>query len=144
MRKIALVVCLLIAEQFSAGPAAYGQEQKHSNQDIPAMLQAGFDAYKSQGADAAVKAWIKGSPLDDSKPALTQANNLHQIEDFYGPYRSFEVMSQKELASTTRIIYIVLNYEKGPLFAKFLVFRTEKGWVLTSFMFNTDDQKILP
>jgi len=103
-----------------------------------------MDAYKTKGPDEAVKTWIKGSPVEGSKEALSQSNNLRQIQDFYGSYQSFDLISMRELSPSVRIYYLAMNFDKGPLFAKFILYRAEQGWILTSFLFNTSDTAILP
>jgi len=112
--------------------------------DIPKIVLSGLDAYKAEGADAAMKAWIKGSPLDGSKDALSQANVLRQIQDYYGSYKTFDLIHTRNLSPIIKVVYLALNYEKGPLFAKFVVYQTEQGWILTTFTFNTKEELILP
>jgi hypothetical protein len=112
--------------------------------EVPKVIVSGLDAYKAEGPDAAVKAWIKGSPVEGSKEALSQANNLRQVQDFYGTYKTFHLIQSRNLGPTSRMVYLVLDYEKGPLFAKFLVFRAEQGWIVASFSFNTHPEAILP
>lgn len=112
--------------------------------EVPKIILSGLEAYKAEGPEAAIKAWLKGSPLEGSKDALTQANNLHQIQDYYGAYKAFDPIRSRSLSPTTRIIYLTMDYEKGPLFAKFVAYRTEQGWILTSFTFNTKDELIIP
>ena len=41
--------------------------------------------------------------------------------------QTFEIISTRDLAPKTRILYLVLDYEKGPLFAKFVVYRSDQG-----------------
>ncbi len=144
MRKATL---LLFAFAAVSGPLRLGalapdSPPKHTVGDLPAVIVSGLDAYKSKGPDEAVKAWIKGSPIEGSKDALSQANSLRQVQDFYGAYQSFDVVGTRELSPKTRILYLVMDYESGPLFAKFVVYRTEHGWILTSFNFNTKDEMI--
>ena len=118
--------------------------QTHTAEDLPKIIVSGLTAYKTDGPDAAIKAWIKDSPLDGSKDALAQANILRQIQDFYGAYKSFEVIRIRNLSPNIRIAFIALDFEKGPLFAKFAVYQTPQGWILTSFNFNTKDELIIP
>ena len=103
-----------------------------------------MDAYKSKGPEEAVKAWIKGSALEGSKEALSQANGLRQVQDYYGSYESFEVINIRSISKKVRIFYVTIDFEKGPLFAKFVVYRADQGWILTSFNFNTKEELILP
>lgn len=113
-------------------------------EDLPPVIVSGLQAYKDKGPDEAVRLWIKDSPIDGSKEALSQANSLRQIQDFYGAYQSFEVISAYEIGHRTRIFYLTLNFENGPLFAKFVVYQSNHRWILTSFNFNTKAELILP
>jgi hypothetical protein len=113
-------------------------------EDLPPFVLSGLQAYKDKGPDEAVRLWIKDSPIDGSKEALSQANTLRQIQDFYGGYQFFEVISAYEIGHRTRIFYLTLNFEKGPLFAKFVVYQSNHRWILTSFDFNTKEEMILP
>jgi hypothetical protein len=144
MRKAAFLLCsfALIFGQFASGGTLPDSNQKKAVGDIPPFIVAGMEAYKAKGADEAVKTWIKGSPIEGSKDALSQANALRQVQDFYGAYQSFDVIGTRDLSTKTRILYLILDYDNGPLFAKFVVYHTEKGWILTSFNFNTKDETI--
>jgi hypothetical protein len=144
MRKIAFLVltCALAFCHLASATTLPASDQKRASGDIPPIILSGLDTYKDKGPDEAVKAWIKGSPIEGSKDALSQANSLRQVQDFYGTYRSFDVIEARDLTTKTRILYLVMNYDSGPLFAKFVVYRAEKGWILTSFNFNTHDEII--
>jgi hypothetical protein len=139
LRSLALGILLL-----AIGSHDIAIAQSHASDDIPKIILSGFEAYKAEGAEAAISAWIKGSPLEGSKDALSQANILRQIQDFYGPYKSFDLIRSRNLTPNCRIIYVVMNYDKGPLFAKFTVYQSTQGWVLTNFLFNTKDEVVLP
>ena len=132
-----LLCCVLLLPQLRSAAQS-------SNSDLPPILLSGLTAYKDKGPDEAVRAWIKGSPVDGNKDALTQANILRQIQDYYGAYQTFEAISSKDISPKTRVYYLALDYEKGPLFAKFNIYRTEQGWILTSFTFNTKPEAVLP
>lgn len=113
-------------------------------EDLPPVIVSGLQGYKDKGPDEAVRLWIKDSPIDGSKEALNQANNLRQVQNFYGAYQFFEVISAYEIGHRTRIFYLTLDFENGPLFAKFVVYQSNHRWILTSFNFNTKEEMILP
>jgi hypothetical protein len=138
----AAIFLSLLLNFVSALPAQVNTNRK--SDEVPAIVLSGLKAYKDKGADEAVRAWIKGSAIDGSKEALTQANNLRQIEDYYGSYRDFEVVAITDVTPKTRAVYIVLDFEKGPLFAKFVVYRPNESWILVNFNFNTKEEAILP
>ncbi len=117
-------------------------DTRKSSQPLPPIILSGLQAYKEKGPDEAIKAWIKDSPIDGSKEALGQANNLRMIENFYGSYSGYEVVSTRAISPRTQMFFLVLNFEKGPLFARFLVYRSESGWIVTSLDFNTKSELI--
>jgi hypothetical protein len=117
---------------------------KPENENVPTIIQSGFDVYKLEGPDAAVKAWLKNSALEGDKDALGQANVLRRTQGNYGDYRSFDLVHETDISQSVHILFAAINYEKGPLFAKFNIFRTEHGWVITAFEFNTNSEKLFP
>jgi hypothetical protein len=38
----------------------------------------------------------------------------------------------------------VLDYERGPIFAKFNIYRANHRWVLTDFLLNSREDAVLP
>lgn len=144
--KKTFVACLLSTILLSQRPllAQTVSSAHKSSDEVPAFIVAGLHAYKEKGPEEAVRVWIKGSGIDGSTDALTQANNLRQVQDFYGSYRDFEVVSIYEITPRTRVVYLVLDFDKGPLFAKFVVYRPDQTWILANFNFNTKEEAILP
>lgn len=145
MRKPALpaflsVVVLCCSFLFSASASA----QIQARQDVPSIIVSGMEAYRPGNADDAIRAWLKGGPLEGNKAAMSEANNLRDAQDFYGAFQWFDVISNREISSRVRIVYLAMNYDRGPLFARFVAYHTDRGWYITSFDFNMDDTKILP
>ena len=138
MRSIAsLVFCLfLLAAPVAAAPM--------NTSTLPPVITDGLKAYKDTGPEEAVKAWIKGSPIDGSREALSQSNNLHQVQDFYGAYQDYDLVKIVTVSPRIMDVYLVLDFQKGPLFSKFVLYRTDQGWVLTSFNFNTKTDAVFP
>lgn len=120
------------------------QGRAQTTDTIAPVIVSGLDTYKAKGPEEAVKAWLKGSPLEGSKDALTQANNLRQIQDYYGSYVGYDLFSVRKISPSTQVQYLVLNYESGPVFAKFLIYKKQQGWVMISFFVNTKEDVILP
>ncbi len=112
--------------------------------NIPDIVLSGLNEYKINGADAALKAWIKGSPIDNSIEALSQANILRQVETMYGKYVGYNLVIVKDISASTKLVYITINYEKGPMFVQYIVYNTGKGLVIPQFNFNTKLDSIMP
>ncbi len=115
-----------------------------AEQDIPDIVLSGLNEYKSNGADAALRAWIKGSPIDNSIEALSQANILRQVETMYGKYIGYNLVISKNISASTKLIILTMNYEKGPLFVQYIVYNAGKGFVIPQFNFNTKLDSIMP
>lgn len=110
-----------------------------------AFVENGMKAYKQGTAADAIRAWIKGSALEGNPQALTQANSLRQIEDFYGKPIGMDVVKEYEAGPRVRVLYLTFNYEKGAAFAKFQLYQAPNGeWVATQFLFHTDATQIFP
>ena len=141
MRTFALYLCcfalLLPCSAYAAGDPDATDTQ--SAQMLPHIVALGLKAYAGGGADEAVSTWVRGSVIDGS----SQANLLHQAQNLYGPYRTFEVIGTRQFGSKTQVVYLTLDFDKGPLFAKFVAYRSDQGWILASLDFSTKDD-ILP
>lgn len=124
--------------------SAHAQSKGEARGELPSNLIAGMDAFRTGGPDDAVKAWVKGSVLESSNDALTQANNLRDMQSYFGSFQGFELLKLQELSTRVHVAYMVMNFEHGPLFARFVLYRAQGAWVLTSFNFDTDETKVLP
>lgn len=137
--RMSLFVVVLLLNPLSTAVAA-----ENNSGEIPKVILSGFEAYKADGPEAAVKAWLKGGPIEGNKDALTQANILRSVQDYYGPIKSFHVIRTKDLGPSSRLTFLVFDYEKGPVFARFLTFQADQGWIVVSFDFNTKPERIIP
>ena len=128
--------------QTPAEPAAASVSA--SDEGLPPVILSGLDAYTLEGAEAAIKAWIKGGPneSDTTLPILTET--FSQVEKTYGRYLGYEVISVKNLTASSKLIYLQMNYEKGPFFCRFLCYKHAESWIVSGRLaFDTDPQKIM-
>ncbi|MCP4672924.1 MAG: hypothetical protein GY857_16645, partial [Desulfobacula sp.] len=109
-----------------------------SKNEIPQLIKSGLAAYKAKGPEAAILEWIKDSPYEGSKDAISQANIFKQVETFYGDYVDFHPIGVINLTPSCKFIYLSMNFESGPVFAKFMVYKTKTNWILSGkFNFHT-------
>ncbi len=81
MRKRVFFLCccaLFLAPLVSAAQTS-GPKERVASESLPPIIVLGLETYKTSGPEEAVRTWIKGSALDGSKDALSQANLLRQI-----------------------------------------------------------------
>jgi hypothetical protein len=62
----------------------------------------------------------------------------------YGNFRGYELIGIRAISSTSYVVYMTLDYDRGPLFAKFRVYRTGLGSILTGIVLNVDEDAVLP
>jgi hypothetical protein len=111
---------------------------------VPGPITTGLADYAFQGADAAVKAWVKGSAREGSPEASIQVKYLKEVESVYGKFQSYHLVQVHALSPLSFIVYLTINYERGPLFARFLAYRIRNDWVLPEFTFDTKPEAIFP
>lgn len=112
---------------------------------IPEILENGFKKYATEGPKAAIESWSKGSAIEGSKEALSQANNFRQIQDFYGQYIGYEFIKTHPVSVSTSTVLLNIKYEKGNLYSVFYLYKKPNGQeVITSFDFHTKAKAIWP
>ena len=106
----------------------------------------GFEAYRADGADSAIKAWVKNGPLEVGKDAPDQAGALRSLQESYGVYRKFEFLRFQEISPSMRIYFFTIGYDRGPLFLRLVVYRfnSSQEWIVTGLDFDTRPERILP
>lgn len=114
------------------------------DQRLPITLKMALEAYKKEGVDKLIPKLLVGSPIEGDKTVLAQANIIRQIEAFYGKYLNCELFRSVRLAKSTRLVYFILNYEKGPLYGVATAYRTDQGEIITAFNFHTEIHQIIP
>lgn len=115
-----------------------------SKQSLPRVIEEGLNAYASGGAEAAVAAWLKGGPGEGERVAEAEADKFKRMERFFGRYKSYESIDTKDIGKSSKVIYLALNFERGAIFASFIVYKTDKDWVVTGWDTNTKPQLIFP
>ena len=110
-----------------------------------ALVENGLKAYISNGAKAAIVEWIKGSGMDGSTQALSQAGALTQIEAYFGDVEGYEVLGVNEITKRSSMTLFVINYQKGAAYGRFQSYKKSDGtWVVTEFNFNTEAVQAWP
>ncbi|HEY4840000.1 MAG TPA: hypothetical protein VIH72_15390 [Candidatus Acidoferrales bacterium] len=113
-------------------------------EELPKIVQFGLETYKSEGPEAAIKAWVKGGPYDGNKDVIGQASVLRQAQGIYGTYRGYEVIRAQDVSAPIRVFYLSLNFDRGPVFSRFIVFRSEQGAMITALNFSAKPEDIVP
>lgn len=119
-------------------------EARRGKGKVPKIILEGLEAYKEGGPEIAIRAWLKGGPLEGKKVARTQSAMLRKIQAFYGNYVDYEIISVNPVSPTAKIVYLQISFEKGPIFAYFLCYRKQGVWIIPEFIANTKPDVVLP
>ncbi len=111
---------------------------------LPPVIGAGFTFYAKGQPEIAVDTWRKGGLLEGERGEQAQVNYLKQTERVLGQYKSYEPIQIKNINATSQIVYLSINFERGAVYARFLLFRTAKEWVVQSLALNTKPETIMP
>jgi hypothetical protein len=133
MKVIALLLAAVLSTCAMASPDA---------SRLPAIVRSGFAAYKADGAQAAINAWMIGSPIAQTEQAQHEVHALRRFESQFRNYQDFHVVRIVSISPTTQMLYVQLDYINGPAFGKFLVYQAGESWNVINFSFG-DDPEVL-
>ena len=152
MTKRVILLCLLAFLAIASIPALAQYTSQFTDDaprhnpalNLPPVMLSGLDGYKTKGAEEAVRLWVKDSPLEGSTDASTQVTVLRQAEQSYGAYQWYELIQAREISPRTMVVYLVLDYERGPVFARFTLYHSNHRWIMTYFDLNSREENIFP
>jgi hypothetical protein len=115
------------------------------NLPLPPVIEAGFDSWaKGGGADAILGGWQRGGLMEGSSKAATQAGYFRNSAQTLGTYKSHEIIQTKAVSRASQVIYLSINFERGLVYGRFLVYRTEKDWVVQNMDFSDRPEALMP
>ena len=133
MKMIALLLAAVLSTCAMAAPEV---------SKLPLIVRSGLAAYKADGAQAAINAWMIGSPIALSEQFQREVRTLRHFEDQFGAYQDFHLVRIVEISPTTQKIYVQLDYLKGPAFGKFLVYQSQEAWNIVNLGFGADPEVV--
>jgi len=111
----------------------------------PDIVSNGLNAYLKSGAKAALDIWIKGSVREsDSETRIKFLNAMIELETSYGKMIGWELIRVVTITPSTRWVYGVAKFEKGPVWMSFQCYNPAGHWILPGFDLNTKASVILP
>ena len=111
---------------------------------IPPVIQSGFVFFEKQHPEQGLDAWKAGGLVGELFPLVANGEYFKQAERTLGKYESYEWIATKKVGQSSRVIYLSINYSRGAVFARFLMYRAAKSWVVQSMDFNTRPEALMP
>ena len=119
--------------------------QATTRSEVPPIVTHGLDTLAAGGLEGALAVWAVGSPgLADPTSRANVLASLNPVLLAYGKATGGEVLGAIPIGSRVERVYVVLFFERGPLFGYVDAFRTATGWVVLGFLTNTRAQEVLP
>lgn len=115
------------------------------NQPVPDLINQGLKSYAQNGLNNALETWLRHSLLDRNTLLRSELAALIYADRHYGLFEKGEIMRVAEITPRVTRVYLVLYYERAPLWAWFDLYRTRAGnEVISDVYFSPKVQVILP
>ncbi|HEY9248531.1 MAG TPA: hypothetical protein VIO38_05345 [Rariglobus sp.] len=112
---------------------------------VPELINQGLNAYAQSGLNTALQIWLQNSLLDRNVLLRGELATLKQADASYGLFESGEIMHVAVITPRVTRVYLVMYYERAPIWAWFDLYRTRNGnQVISDVYFSTKAQVILP
>lgn len=111
---------------------------------IPDVVADGLNLLLRDNRDAAVEAWGRAWTGADTAQSATLRASLNDIGALLGRPRGYELVQAFDIGPNVRRLYIVIRYDKQPLFAAFLIYRPSTAWQVNAVRWNTDATLVFP
>ena len=127
---------------FNGLPATALAQQR---QAMPELINQGLISYAQSGLNSALQVWLQNSLLDRNTLLRSEMAALKQADASYGLFESGEVMRVAAITPRVTRVYLVMYYDRAPLWAWFDLYRTRSGnQVISDVFFSPKAQVILP
>jgi hypothetical protein len=111
---------------------------------LPPILQSGLALWTKGGVSLALDAWQKGGLLEGDRKIPAQVNYFKRLDRALGDYKSCELIESKKFGQNSQIIYLSLNFARGAVYGRFVLYLRDKNWVVQNMDFSTKPEAIMP
>jgi len=113
-----------------------------SDRAPPILLEKAVAAYKLKGVNSFLPILL-GSPLavDSHHNFLTI---LNKVEIIYGKYIGLEMVDTLTVSGSTRIVFFIMQYQRGPLYGVLTVYEVNGKESITGFKVHTEIHHVIP
>ena len=111
------------------------------NLPMPPLIQKGLELYERSGVEVAFDAWQHGGLLEGNG---AKARLFREVAAPLGNYKSSEVIAIKDLTRTSKIVYFSMDFKRGAVYARFLLYKTDTDWVTQNLVFSASPEAIMP
>lgn len=137
-----LVISLVSQSRITIAQQTVSESGRH---DVPVIVLEGLKTFQANGSQAALGVWLKDSPIGDN---LTTTGpillTLRDLDTKYGKVTGYEVFKTISIGTRVRRVYVLIFYERGPVFAYFDCYQRGGGWNIPSFLLSPRLSEVIP
>jgi len=112
---------------------------------VPDIIQKGFSLWaKNRQASWAFDAWKIGGLMEQDNKPDTLSRYFNRINLTLGAYKSYEVIETKRISQDSGVIYLSVNFDRAVIFGRFMMYRTDKDWVVQNMDFSPKPEAMMP
>lgn len=135
--RFLLILLALSAAVFPAGA--------QTNQNaMPSVVTAGLDALVAGDPERAVLTWSATWDADARENLSSLQESLNNVKTIMGNANGYELVQAMDVGPRLRKLYVMVLYDRQPLFAYFEAYRPKDSWQVTSVSWNTDAAEVFP
>lgn len=124
--------------------ASVVQPARAQTPTLPTVVSEGLDLLVADKRSEAVAAWGRVWTGADTVQAATLRASLEEIGGLMGRARGYDLVRAFEIGENVRHLYVIIRYDKQPLYAFFLVYRPAREWQVNAVRWNTDAAAVFP
>ena len=137
---LGLGCCCLVAFYHARGAA-----DAPAAAPVPAVIQKGFTMWaKNRDASWAFDVWKIGGLLERDIKPNTLSRYFARLDANVGSYKNYEVISTKGVSQNSGVIYLCINFDHAAIYGRFVVYRTDKDWVVQDMDFSVKPEAMMP
>ena len=117
-----------------------------SDVHVPLPLENSVTAYEGKGVKAFIPA-LYGKPQKSNSnlEILNGTSVLLKVEKLYGKYIGLEIVDGLQISDSTRTIFFIMKYQRGPLYGVITTYKTsDNKEKVIEFKIHTERQQIIP
>ena len=112
------------------------------DRDIKIII-GGLEDYKTFGSKKAISSWLKYGPHENTDYSEKLIETFTKAEILYGDYKSYDIIKKHNWSSNVIYYILVFNYDKGPLFAKFMLYKYRNEMIVYNIELDPNPEIII-
>jgi hypothetical protein len=126
-------------------PFFHARAQTAAPAQVPAIIQKGFSLWaKNREASWAFDTWQLGGLMERDAKTATLTRYFAKMDITLGAYKSYDVIQTKHVSENSAVLYLAVNLDRAVMFGRFMLYRTDKDWVVQNMDFSAKPEALMP